>query len=104
VARLLETRAAESRVEDFGFPRRAASNLGPFSLVAREETTARRALETFSSLVDDVRGELAEDYFEGNKGRLTDLANLLWLSAFSAFSRWHRRHFGFTLTERRSGK
>ena len=60
--------------------------------------------ETFSSLVDDVRGELAENYLEGNKGRLTDVADLLGFSALSAFSRWHKRHFGFTLTERRSGK
>jgi AraC-like DNA-binding protein len=60
--------------------------------------------ETFSSLVDDVRGELAEGYLEGNKSRLTDVADLLGFSAPSALSRWHKRHFGFTLTERRSGK
>jgi len=60
--------------------------------------------ETFSSLVDEVRGELAENYLEGNKGSLTDVADLLGFSALSAFSRWHKRHFGFTLTERRSGK
>ena len=30
--------------------------------------------ETFSSLVDEVRAELAESYLEGNKGRLTDVA------------------------------
>ena len=49
VAKLLETSAAESRVEDFGLrlsTARRLSNLGPFSLVVREETTARRALET----------------------------------------------------------
>ena len=49
VAKLLETSAAESRVEDFGLrlsKARRLSNLGPFSLVVREETTARRALET----------------------------------------------------------
>ena len=60
--------------------------------------------ETFSSLVDDVRGELAEGYLEGNKGGLTDVADLLGFSALSALSRWHKRHFGFTLTERRNGK
>ena len=60
--------------------------------------------ETFSSLVDDVRGDLAEGYLEDNKGRLTDVADLLGFSELSAFSRWHKRHFGFTLTERRSGK
>ena len=49
VAKLLETSAAESGVEDFGLrlsTARRLSNLGPFSLVVREETTARRALET----------------------------------------------------------
>jgi len=60
--------------------------------------------ETFSSLVDEVRGELAENYLEGNKGRLADVADLLGFSALSALSRWHKRHFGFTLTERRSRK
>ena len=59
--------------------------------------------ETFSSLMDDVRAELAESYLEGNNRRLTDVADLLGFSALSAFSRWHKRHFGFTLTERRSG-
>jgi AraC-like DNA-binding protein len=59
---------------------------------------------TFSSLVDGVRGDLAEGYLEGQKGRLTDVADLLGFSALSAFSRWHKRHFGFTLTERRNGK
>ena len=40
----------------------------------------------------------------GHKGRLTDVADLLGFSALSAFSRWHKRHFGFTLTERRNDK
>jgi AraC-like DNA-binding protein len=63
-----------------------------------------RSGETFSSVVDDVRGELAEGYLEGNERRLTKVAALLGFSAPSAFSRWHKRHFGFTLTERRNGK
>jgi hypothetical protein len=49
VAKLLETSAAESQVEDFGLrlsKARRLSNLGPFSLVVREKTTARRALKT----------------------------------------------------------
>jgi len=28
---------------------------------------------------------------------------LLGFSQLSAFSRWHKRHFGYSLTERRSG-
>ena len=62
-----------------------------------------RSGETFSSLVDDVRAELTESYLEGNKGRPADVADLLGFSGLSAFSRWHKRHFGFTLTERRNG-
>ena len=64
-----------------------------------------RSGKTFSSLVDEVRAELAEGYLEGTKGRrLTDVADLLGFSELSACSRWHKRHFGFTLTERRNGK
>src|SRR5688572_28589329 len=49
VAKLLETSAAEGKAENFGLrlsTARRLSNLGPFSLLVREETTARRALET----------------------------------------------------------
>jgi AraC-like DNA-binding protein len=63
-----------------------------------------RSGETFSSLVDEVRAGLAEIYLEGNRGRPADVADLLGFSGLSAFSRWHKRHFGFTLTERRIGK
>ena len=60
--------------------------------------------ETFSSLMDEVRGELTASYLEGNELRLAEVAQLLGFSGLSAFSRWHKRHFGFTLTERRNGK
>jgi len=62
-----------------------------------------RSGETFSSLVDEVRAELAEGYLQGRRGRLADVADLLGFSQLSAFSRWHKRHFGYSLTERRSG-
>jgi AraC-like DNA-binding protein len=58
--------------------------------------------KTFSSLVDDVRGELAESHLEASRGRLSNVADLLGFSAASAFSRWHKRHFGFAPSERRS--
>ena len=57
--------------------------------------------KTFSSLLDEVRSELAESYLEGSKRPCTEVADLLGFSALSAFSRWHKHHFGFTLTERR---
>lgn len=62
-----------------------------------------RSGETFSSLVDEVRAELAEGYLQGRRGRFADVADLLGFSQLSAFSRWHKRHFGYSLTERRSG-
>src|SRR5580765_5471177 len=51
--------------------------------------------ETFSSLVDEVRAELAENYLEGNKGTPTKSAHLPGFSPLTALSRWHKRHFGF---------
>lgn len=60
-----------------------------------------RQHETFSSVVDQVRAELVENYLDGDKRSLTDVADLLGFSALSAFSRWHKRHFGVSLTERR---
>ena len=81
---------------------KVAQNLGVDRRTVHRHLSRRG--ETFSSLVDEVRAELAENYLEGNKGRLTDVADLLGFSELSAFSRWHKRHFGFTLTERRSGK
>lgn len=49
VRRLLEASAAASGVEDFGLrlaSQRSLSNLGPISLVLKEEPTARQALDT----------------------------------------------------------
>ncbi len=57
--------------------------------------------ETFTSVVDTVRGELAASYLDEGRRSLTDVADLLGFSAVSAFSRWHRRQFGCTITERR---
>ena len=62
-----------------------------------------RSGETFSSLVDEVRAELAEGYLQGRRGRFADVADLLGFSQLSSFSRWHKRQSGFSLTERRSG-
>jgi AraC-like DNA-binding protein len=60
--------------------------------------------DTFSSVVDAVRAELAIRYLENDKRSLTDVADMLGFSAPSAFSRWHRVHFGCSVTERRSRK
>jgi AraC-like DNA-binding protein len=55
--------------------------------------------ETFTSLLDAVRGELAARYI-GNRDRpLASVAELLGFSALSAFSRWFRRRFGCSVSE-----
>jgi AraC-like DNA-binding protein len=61
-----------------------------------------RTGDTFSSVVDTVRAELAVSYLDDGRRRLTDIADLLGFSAQSAFARWHRRQFGCTVTERRN--
>ena len=63
-----------------------------------------RTGKTFSSLVGEERAELTGTHLKGNEGRPADVAVLLGFSGLSAFSRWHRRYFGITLTERRNGK
>src|SRR6478735_11397389 len=70
VAKLLETSAAESGVEDFGLrlsTARRLSNLGPFSLVVREETTARRAIETLGRYLQ-LHSELLSIRIEDTDG------------------------------------
>jgi AraC-like DNA-binding protein len=77
--------------------------------VARHLAVDRRTIhrhlartgDTFSSVVDAVRAELAESYLEDGGRNLADVADLLGFSALSAFSRWHRRQFGCSATERR---
>jgi AraC-like DNA-binding protein len=85
--------------------------LGPCSVdkVAQHLGVDRRTVhrhlstdgDTFSSVVDKVRAELATSYLENSNRSVTDVADLLGFSAISAFSRWHRRQFGCTVTERR---
>jgi len=61
-----------------------------------------RSGETFSSVVDSVRMELAVAYLDQSERNLTDVADLLGFSGVSALSRWHRRALGFTITQRQS--
>ncbi|AMO25552.1 AraC family transcriptional regulator [Ramlibacter tataouinensis] len=49
---------------------------------------------TFSELVDRIRGELTARYLEDGSRPLAEISVLLGFSAPSAFSRWHRHHFG----------
>jgi AraC-like DNA-binding protein len=50
--------------------------------------------ETFSSLLDSTRAQLAEQLMANPRRSLTDISDLLGFSSPSAFSRWFRGQFG----------
>jgi AraC-like DNA-binding protein len=56
--------------------------------------------QTFSSIIDTVRAELATRYI-GNRD-LASISDLLGFSARSAFSRWFRSQFGCSISEWRA--
>ena len=56
--------------------------------------------QTFSSIIDTVRSELATRYI-GNRD-LTSISDLLGFSARSGFSRWFRSQFGCSASEWRA--
>lgn len=72
------------------------------SRVARSLGMDRRTLhrrlaisnETYSSLLDSVRRDLAEKAIRQGASSYTELAVRLGFSELSAFSRWFRQHFG----------
>ncbi len=68
-------------------------------------TVQRRLAEheqNFSSLVNDIRKELAARYvFESNRS-LTDIAEILGFTAPSSFSRWYQAQFGCSAKENRA--
>jgi AraC-like DNA-binding protein len=55
--------------------------------------------ETFSSLLDAVRAELATRYIGDCQRPLASVAELLGFSALSAFSRWFRSRFGCSVSQ-----
>ena len=55
--------------------------------------------ETFSSLLDAVRAELAERFLPNPRRSLTEIAEQLGFSGPSAFSRWFRGRFGCSPSE-----
>jgi AraC-like DNA-binding protein len=57
-----------------------------------------QAGETYSSVVDSVRADLARRYITRGDRNLTDIAGELGFSDLSAFSRWFRRRFGLSPT------
>ncbi|VVP06965.1 HTH-type transcriptional regulator VirS [Pseudomonas fluorescens] len=65
--------------------------------LGRDRRTLHRQLtregETFSSLLDQVRKELASRYLANPHHRLSEIAAVLGFSELSAFSRWFSRLF-----------
>jgi AraC-like DNA-binding protein len=55
--------------------------------------------ETFLTLLDSVRAELAVRYIGGGDRSLASVAELLGFSALSAFSRWFRARFGCSVSQ-----
>lgn len=60
--------------------------------------------ETFSSLLNATRTELAEQLVANPRRSLTEIAGLLGFSAPSGFSRWFREQFGSSPREWRIGR
>jgi AraC-like DNA-binding protein len=54
--------------------------------------------ETFSTILDTVRTELAARYIENRERPLYVVAEMLGFSALSAFSRWFRARFGCSVS------
>lgn len=78
----------------------ASSHLG---LTSR--TVQRRLADegkTFSSLMNEIRIDLAERYIEQGTRPITDVAALLGFSELSAFSRWYLQQFGQSPSHSRS--
>jgi AraC-like DNA-binding protein len=67
-----------------------------------DRTTINRRLalrgETFSSIVNSVRIELARRYIQTERRSLTETAQLLGFSGLATFSRWFRTEFGTSAT------
>ena len=82
------------------------------SQIARELQFDRRTLhrhlaahgETFSTLLDAVRTELAEQYLLNGRYDLSDISQLLGFAAPSGFSRWFRQQYGCTASQWRAAK
>src|SRR5262245_35904668 len=58
--------------------------------------------ETFSRIVDAVRGEMVARYVGDPGRRLTVVASMLGFSALSAFSRWFQGRYGCSASEWRA--
>jgi AraC-like DNA-binding protein len=60
--------------------------------------------QSFSTIVNDVRKELATRHVIESDRPLTEVATLLGFSAPSAFSRWYHSQFGCSAKESRAAR
>ena len=58
---------------------------------------------SFIDLLQDVRMAQSGHYLEESDRPLAEVSELLGFSALSAFSRWHRAHYGCSASDRRKG-
>lgn len=70
--------------------------------VDRRTVTNHLAREgsSFKQLVDGMRKELLASYVQESAHSFSEVAALLGFSELSAFSRWHKSHFGVTASQR----
>jgi AraC-like DNA-binding protein len=57
--------------------------------------------QSFTSIVDEVRRELAARYLSDRQRTLADISSLLGFAAPSGFSRWYKQQFGMTAADAR---
>ena len=60
--------------------------------------------ESYAKILDSVRRELAARYMRDRGRPLAEVSSLLGFAAPSGFSRWYRRQFGASATQRRLAK
>jgi AraC-like DNA-binding protein len=60
--------------------------------------------ESFTTLLDQVRANLAEQYLRNGRYSLTEVSQLLGFAAQSGFSRWFRNQYGLSPSEWRAKK
>jgi AraC-like DNA-binding protein len=83
-------------VQDLLISRRASADLVAAGLGVSRRTLHRQLAQdgtTFSSILDDVRMDLARRYIADSGLSLSDVAHRLGFSELSGFSRWFRSEF-----------
>ena len=79
---------------------RVSEHMGVVPRTIQRRLTERG--QSFSTLMNDIRKELAARYvFESNRS-LTEVAVLLGFTAASSFSRWYLSHFGCSAKDSRA--